>query len=163
MARRNFGISALLVGVLLFSVACVKESADKQKSGQQNSAMNSGIIDFIKLQKLVKFPSTTIGQAFEAYRYASRKEWSVTPQPDRHIAVDFVAWFDPSTLSDSERKDGIVGKGLSVTFMINQDNSFYVSAVSKIATRKDGKVDRSQMTDIADILSKIYANERVVI
>lgn len=66
-----------MIGVIIISGAYSKEGADSsdkravQKTAQDSGErlVNAGLIDFIKRQKLVNFTSTTIGNAFDSYRY----------------------------------------------------------------------------------------------
>jgi hypothetical protein len=167
MARRKFYLASLTLVLIVFAGACVNEDRhDNQKvekSGQQSEAESAvvGIVDFIKKQKLVNFKSTTIGHAFDSYRYLTKKEWKAAVLQSRHVTVDFTGWFERETLSDKDIRDGITGRALEIKFVIEPNGSFYVFMVSKIESKSDGKVYRFQSDDIAGILDNIYANKNI--
>ena len=120
-------------------------------------------MDFIRKQKLVNYPSTTIGNAFDTYSHVTKKEWKETSMQKGRIAVDFTGWFNPEKSNNNDSKDKISGKGIDVTFIIEPDGSYYVIMVSIIESRPDGKIFRSQSLDIAGMLDKIYANKKIAL
>ncbi len=165
----NKSLFLILMIATLLSGACAKEGTDSldKRDIENNRRHNgtetaeAGLVAFIKKQKLVKFQSDTIGNAFDSYRYLMKKEWKETALKSRHITVDFTGWLELSALNDSDRKEGITGRGLEVKFVIEPNGSYYVFMISKIESRSDGKVSRYQQDDIAGILSRIYANKEI--
>lgn len=169
MVRGSTILFSLMIGLTVIVGACVKEGADSPDKGkgekpEQHSGAetgNAGIIDFIKRQKLVNFSSTTIGNAFDSYKYAATKEWKATFLKGSYTAVDYIGWSDLSSLNDSDRSNGITGRGFNVTFVIQPDGAFYVYMVSSIESRSDGKLYRTQQYDAAGVLADIYANRKI--
>lgn len=169
MVRRKSILVSLIIGLIVSAGACVKEETDRsdkrkvEKPGQRAGAetANTGIVEFIKKQKLVNFQSTTIGNAFDSYEYVTKKEWEAAFLQSGHVTIDFSGWFEPKTLSDNDSKDGVTGRGIVITFVIEPNGSFYAFMVSKIESRSDGKIYRYQVNDIAGMLDKIYANKKI--
>lgn len=155
-----------MITAMLFVGACAKEAPVKQaaeKSAKPGGAetANVQLVDFIKTHKLANFQSNTIGNAFDSYKYLTKKEWKVDSLKSGHFTVDFSGWFEPGTLSDKDIKDGVTGRGLEVKFVINPDGSFYLFMVSKIESQSDGKVYKYQMQDSTGILTSVYANRKI--
>jgi len=159
----------MLIGITAFVCACEKDekgASDKQgveKGGQRAVATtpNAGMVDFIKSQKLAYFPSTTIGSAFDFYRHVTKKEWKASTLQSGYITVDFTGWLEPMTLNENDIKDGVTGKGIDVTFVIELGGAFYVYMVSQIEFKTDGKVSRTKALDTAAVLADIYANRKI--
>lgn len=156
---------SLMIGVSLIFGACAKEStnsADKrnvEKPGAETA--NAGLVNAIKNGKLANHQSTTIGNAFDSYKYLTKKEWKGASLQSGHFTVDFTGWFEPGTVSDNDIKGGVTGSGINVKFVINPDGSYYVFMVSKIESRSDGKVYGDELQDSAGILASIYANKKI--
>ncbi len=156
----------LALGVILLVSACTKEAAntsDKRNTERPGGTETASIslVDVIKKQKLANYQSTTIGNAFDSYRYLTKKEWKAESLKSRHFTVDFSGWFEHPTLNEEDLKDGITARGLEVKFVVEPDGSFYVLMVSKIESRSDGKMYRYQLQDGTGILASIYANRKI--
>jgi len=153
----------LMIGVILLSGACNSDKPEINKGGDRvvEKTPNASLIDFIKGQKLANFPSTTIGSAFEAYRHVARKEWRASTLQVGYITVEFTGWIEPVTLNENDVKDGVIGKGIDITFVIEPGGAFYVYLISQIESKADGKVSRTKALDTAAILSDIYANRKL--
>jgi len=169
MLRLKFFHGILMLVVIVFSCACTKESpkvSDEQKvekPAQSNVAeeATNGLVNAIKKGKLVNYQSTTIGNAFESYKYLTKKEWKSESLKNQYITVDFIGWFESDTLNENDIKAGVTGKGLDVKFVINPDGTYYVIMVSKLEAKSDGKVYGSELQDSTGILAKIYANKKI--
>ncbi|MHB8845676.1 MAG: hypothetical protein ACYC7L_13135 [Nitrospirota bacterium] len=159
---------SLVVGLTVIAGACEKKGTDRLEkrnvvspgSQGQSEKVYSGLVDFIRKQKLVNYPSATIGKAFDSYSHLMRKEWKETPLKNGRATVDFTAWFEPAVLNNADHKDGAAGTGIDVTFMVEPDGSFYVFLISKIENGTDGKMHRTQALNIAGVLDKIYSNAK---
>ena len=163
----------MLIGATLFAGACAKEgtngpdkqpdtqNADKSKPSKGAEAPNLGLVNVIKNGKLANYQATTIGNAFDSYKYLTKKEWKAESLKSRHVTVDFIGWFGPDTLNENDIKDGVTGKGIDVKFVINPDGSYYVFMVSKIEAKSDGNVYGYELQDSAGILTNIYANKKI--
>lgn len=169
MARHRFIFVTMIICLTVCLCSCEKKVTDSasnqsvHKSDQHGTpdTVNAGLVDVIKNGKLVNFQSTTIGKAFDSYRYLTKKEWKASVLPSRHITVEFIGWLEPNTLSEQESKDGVKGKGINVKFVIEPNGSYYLFMVSKIETKSDGKVNGDELKDSAGILSSIYANKKI--
>ena len=171
---KNFFVT-MTIGVLVFTAACTKggvDSSDKkvvENSVQSTEAKtpNAGLVDAIKKGKLANYQSKTIGNAFDSYKYLTKKEWMASTLKSRHITVDFIgwfepnAWFDPNSLTDKDIKNGITGRGINVKFVIEPNGSYYMFMVLKIESRSDGKVYGYELQNSAGILANIYANKKI--
>ena len=166
---KSFHVLFMIV-VYVFAGACAKEGAqgpDKlntEKPAQSTVAEEAtdGLVNAIKKGKLVNYQSTTIGIAFDSYKYLTKKEWKSESLKSRHFTVDFTGWFGPDTLDDSDIKDGVTSKGIDVKFVINPDGSYYVFMVSKIESKSDGKIYGYELQDSAGILANIYADKKII-
>ena len=171
MTRRRSFVVSLVIGLIVLAGACDKKGTDSSEKQNvespgpqgQSETVYSGLIEFIRKQKLVNYPSATIGKAFDSYSHVTKKEWKETSMQKGRFAVDFTGWFEPAILNDNDNKDKVAGKGLDVTFIIEPNGSYYVIMVSMIESRSDGKIYRSQSLDIAGMLDKIYANKKIAL
>ena len=175
MVRFKYFHVLLVSLVTVFACACAKESPkvpDKlntEKPAQSTVAEEAtdGLVNAIKKGKLANYQSTTIGNAFDSYKYLTKKEWKTSSLKSGQITVDFIgwfepdAWFDPNSLTDKDLKDGITGRGINVKFVIEPNGSYYVFMISKIESKSDGKVYGFELQDSAGILANIYANKKI--
>lgn len=159
---RSFFVTLVIVATV-FVGACAKKG-DKPNPGQRSGTetANLGLVNAIKKGKLINYQSTTIGDAFDSYKYLTKKEWKAAILKSRHMTVDFTGWFEPDTLNDKDIKDGIRGRGIDVKFVINPDGSYYVFMVLKIESKSDGKVYGYELRESAGILANIYANKKII-
>jgi hypothetical protein len=169
MAMRKIFFLSLVIVAMLFFGACKKQTPDNKqnfdKSGQQSGAETTKdrLVEAIKKQKFSNLQSNTIGNAFDSYKYFTKKEWKSESLKSGQFMVDFIGWFDPDTLNDKDVKDGITGRGLDVKFVIEPNgSSFYVLMILKIETKSDDKLYQSQLNDIGSILTNIYANKKII-
>lgn len=175
MAKIKFFFVTMAVGIFMLVAACTKEGVDSSDKkivensvqGTEAKTANDGLVNVIKKGKLVNYQSTTIGKAFDSYKYLTKKEWKAATLKSRHSTVDFIGWFEPNawfdsnSLSDKDIKNGITGRGINIKFVIEPNGSYYVFAVSKIESKSDGKVYGYELRDIAGILANIYENKKI--
>ncbi len=164
MTGRKVILLSVIIGLAFGVGACkqgVTDSPDKQKVEEQAAdAPNEGLIGVIKKGKLDNYQSTTIGNAFESYKYLINKDWKMK-QEGMHFTVRFLGWVEPGLLNEEDKKRGVTGKGLEVVFVVNPDGSYYVFMASRLETRSDGKIYTALMNDMAGVLSSIYANKKI--
>ncbi len=165
MAAGNVFYLSFVVGITLIIGAC-SDNPDKrndQNSGQSGWTKTADVdlISFIKKQKLANFQSATIGNAFDSYRYLTKKEWKGEFLKSGHFTADFIGWFEKETLSDKDRRDGVTDKALEVKFVIDPSGTFYLFMISVLEVRSDGKIYRSQLSNTAAVLNNIYANRKI--
>jgi len=160
----------LIILASLISGACKKAGPDissKPKSaasihgsGEQTAA--SSIADTLKTQKLVNFDSITIGNAFDSYKYFTNKEWLDAPAQGGKLMVRFIGWLDPGKVGDEALKRGVTGKGIEVRFEITHDGSYSASTAFRLEAQSDGRVNAYEMDNLADVLTRIYANKKII-
>ncbi|WP_145017505.1 hypothetical protein [Geobacter argillaceus] len=121
----------------------------------------SGIADALKDKTLAGYESTTIGTAFDSYKYFTKKEWKETSAQNGKIYIDFIGWVGTNALDAVSIKDGVSARGIDVKFVINPDGSFFVGMVSKIDAKTDGTFYSYPLEDSAGLLTKIYANKEI--
>ncbi|MBF0328886.1 MAG: hypothetical protein HQL10_06985 [Nitrospirae bacterium] len=156
----------LLMIALFMIAACTKDKNDKQdapKSIHSNVAETStpGISAAIKNQKWPNSQSTTIGTVFDSYKHLTKKEWRESSLKSGHYTIDFSGWFEKNTLNDKDIQDGVIDRGVGVTFVIEPNGAWYVLMVSKLEVKSDGKLYRYEQKDSTAILDKIYANKKI--
>lgn len=149
--------------VIALSLAISACSNARDEKPQDTGISDNGLIGVIKKGSLVDFRSPTIGEAFDAYEYLIDKEWRATPLKSGHVTVDFTGWFRDFELNDIDKKSGVKKKGLEVVFVIEPSGAYYVFMVSVQELMVDGGIRKLQYPDIKGILTKIYANERIVL
>jgi hypothetical protein len=145
---------------MLFTGSCAKAPDKEQGKPEATEPSSGALVDFIKKSKLVNFPSSTIGNAFDYYKYLNNKDWRMK-QEGTNFTVSFLGWFGPDALKEEDRKSGVSARGLEVMFVVNPDGSFYLFMVSKIESGSDGKMKRYQLQNSDGILASIYANKKV--
>ena len=122
MEIRRYFFLPLIASVLLIGGACKQkgiESPDKmkvEKPAQSTVAEkeNDGLVSAIKKGNLANYKSTTIGNAFDSYKYLTKKEWKSESLKNQYITVDFIGWFESDTLNENDIKVGVTGKGIDV-------------------------------------------------
>jgi len=169
MVRFSTFLRLILVMIVsIFACECTMDGSDDsvKKNGDKSvqaigETVDIGIVEILKNRKLANYPSVTIGNAFDSYKFLVKKEWKLETRKSGQFTVEFTGLLEPNTLNDNDRKDGVTSKGIIVTFIIEPNGSFYVFMVSKIESRSDGNVYRNQVNDIAGILADIYANRKL--
>jgi len=90
---------------MLFTGSCAKapdkEQADKSGKPGETEPSSGGLVDFIKKSKLVNFQSSTIGNAFDSYKYLNNKDWKIK-QEGTNFTVSFLGWFGPDALKEED-------------------------------------------------------------
>lgn len=119
----------------------------------------SGLAEAVKKKNLLDYPSKTIGEAFGSYSYFNKREWSETFSASGKIYIDFIGWFNTSSLNAQNIKSGISAKGVEVKFVLNPDGPFFVAMVSRVEVKTDGKMYKYPLPDIKYVLDSIYANK----
>ncbi|TWJ32960.1 hypothetical protein JN12_00371 [Geobacter argillaceus] len=167
---RNFFLLTLMIATFLSVIACSKndtKNTDEYPAENQVDKSNakgitgSGIADALKDKTLAGYESTTIGTAFDSYKYFTKKEWKETSAQNGKIYIDFIGWVGTNALDAVSIKDGVSARGIDVKFVINPDGSFFVGMVSKIDAKTDGTFYSYPLEDSAGLLTKIYANKEI--
>lgn len=159
---------AAVLAIAVISGACSRvgpESARKngtEAQQPQGETAGGGLVAFVKNQKLVNFPSRTIGHALDHYPHLTKKEWKEVPQKSGHISVVFTGWFDLQPQRENGNANGNSGRGIEVMFLVEPSGAFYVFMVNLLEVRADGVISRHPYPDNAAVLSRIYENERIL-
>jgi hypothetical protein len=115
----------------------------------------------LKKSRLAMYPSKTIGEAFEDYRYFVKREWRETPSVGGRIYVDFTGWFKTGWFDMRAIKERIASRGVGIKFLVNEDGSYGAVMASRVELRNDGKVYSQPLGNLDDILNKIYSNTEI--
>ena len=166
----NVLVAALMVvsvSIPVFSVASEivqppkKQSSNIRVHGEGSTqAINVGLIDVLKQQKLGNYASSTIGDAFDKYKFFAKNEWQETHVKGKTY-VDFTGWFKNRPFNINSIKEGITSEGLGVKFVISPDGGFGVVMVSRMIAKTDGKLYSTPLTDISSFLDKVYGNREI--
>lgn len=117
----------------------------------------------VKKKKLVNYPQSTIGDAFDGYHFFAQRDWVVTQSTSGNkIYVDFTGMFKKGFFSFLTSDKGISQRGLTIKIVIYPDGEMGVAMVSKIEVTTDGMRKIVPLEDAKSILDKIYTNQEVV-
>lgn len=162
----------VMIVIFLCTGACSKDgTSDPNKSSGERSVhksstkdvAGSGMAVVLRNKTLAGYESITIGNAFEGYKYFTKKEWKETTSQNGKIYIDFIGWVDSKALDAATIKAGISARALDVKFVINPDGSFFVAMMSKIDVKTDGKLYGYPLEDKDGMLAKIYANKEITL
>lgn len=147
----------LIIPFLAFN-ACSKAKDERQVS--KAGSPEREFVELIRKGTLTEFPSSTIGEAFDSYKYLTGKDWKAHTLKSGHVTVDFSGWFK-GDLTDDEHNRGVEKKGLEVKFVIDPNGVYYAFMVTKIEELTDGTVVRTPYNDIKGVLTAIYSNHKI--
>jgi hypothetical protein len=134
-------------------------------SGDSSKATKTPLADQIKEKKLNLSSSKTVGDVFDSYKYATKKEWLETITKSGIIYVDYICQLDAGSLSDAAKKDGIVQRSLYVKFSIRDNGEAYVALITVVDAFADRKTKTTnyQAEDVMlKIVKAIYDNKEIV-
>jgi len=105
----------------------------------------------------------TIGEAFDAYKYAIKKEWRETATKNGPHYIDYICWFNVGPVSYSALKEGIVKQGLEIKFVIHEDGVTYIAMASRIDIKSDGMLYTTPLEppEIRKTVTAIYENREI--
>lgn len=120
-------------------------------------------IQSLKKNHLELSSTKTIGEAFDAYKYATKKEWREAAAKDGPYYIDFICWLDFSPVSTAALREGIVKRGLDIKFVVREDGETYIGMVSRTDVKSDGMVYTTIIDppDIKKIVTAIYENREI--
>lgn len=162
----------LISFTIVFGIgACSKEGGgpNGKPAEAKHSPHNSGgnesadfnLIEIVKGKSFDQNKSITIGNAFDGYKYFSRKEWKQSPASNGKIFIDFVGWYKAGILDAVVSNNRNAVKGVEVKFVITPNGEFYVAMVSKLETGADGKLVAHPMEDPKSFMDTIYTNKEM--
>jgi hypothetical protein len=120
------------------------------------------IADSLKKKTLELDSSRTVGDAFDSYKFATKKEWLETGTKGATY-VDYICWFSVNPLSVAALKEGLVKKGLNLKFVIHESGEAYIVIAKKIEVKSDGNTYFSpiEMDDAVKYVKAIYDNKEI--
>ena len=168
----------VLLGIIVAAVAaCSKgnESETAKKASPQNKSVHGDvtgsasavpgtpIADALKKKKINANFSKSIGEAFDSYKYVTKREWRETGTSSNKYYVDYICWFDVNALSPAAMKDGIVKSGMVIKFVIHENGEAYIAMATRIEIKSDGKSYTTpiKVADIQKIVTAIYENREI--
>lgn len=126
-----------------------------------NESADFNLVEIVKSKSFAGNASITIGNAFDGYKYFTKKEWKQSPASNGKTYIDFIGWFDTKSIDAKAMKDGVSARGIDVKFAVYNDGSFGVVMVSRLEAKSDGKMYEYLLEDRAAILTKIYGNKEI--
>ena len=150
-------------------VAAKKASPTMSVHGDMASSANAvpgtPIADALKKKKLNAHPSKTIGEAFDSYTFASKKEWRETETKGGKFYIDYICWFDIGPLSAAALKEGVVKRGLEIKFVIHETGDAFIAMATRMDIKSDGKSYSTpiELADIEKIVAAIYENREIAL
>jgi len=147
----------LLIAVL--TMVTVLTGCDKLGGGDV-SLVKTGYLDFDK--------STTVGQAFDGYKFFTKKEWKSYKTDQGRKVVEFKGLLDLNNQQNdrpmfNERKTSAVA--VVIKFLINGDNTFQLADATMFGTVEDGSIQETVKWYFNNfdqvILQSIYSNQSV--
>jgi len=121
------------------------------------------ILHSLKDNHLEVSSTKTIGEAFDTYKYAIKKEWRETPTQIGPYYIDYICWFDISPVSSVALKEGVVKRGLEIKFAIHENGETYIAMASRIDIKSDGMSYTTPIDppEIKKIVTAIYENREI--
>lgn len=120
------------------------------------------IIAALKQAKLSFDDKRTIGEVFDSYRHASKKEWHGTIS-NNSAFIDFICRVDVNPLASVNLKEEIAVRVLDVKFAIHEGRDAYVTMVSRTDQKRDGSLStvHYESADRQKIIKAIYAGQEI--
>jgi hypothetical protein len=120
-----------------------------------------GLSGVLKHSKLTAYPSKTIGEAFDGYRYFVKREWRETRSSGGRIYVDFTGWFKTGVFDANALQNRISMRGIGIKFIVHPDGRYGAVMASRVEIKTDGKLYSQPIDNLNDILKNIYANKEI--
>ena len=172
----HFVTAALVIVLIFISSGVFADEVKNPSSGRRNNeitnyhqtgpidpkdADNYGMDNSIKRKKLDSYPATTIGEAFNKYRYFTKSDWKVTSLPTHKTYIDFTGLFKKGFFDFITLEKGVAQQGVEIKFVVFEDGRLAVAMISKVQIMADGMVRRYPIADTKSILDKIYSNKEI--
>lgn len=128
-----------------------------------SSVSGTPILESLKNNHLDVSSTKTIGEAFDAYKYAIKKQWRETPTNGGPYYIDYIGWFDISPFSSVALSEGVVNRGLEIKFAVHEDGETYIAMASRIDIKSDGMRYNTPIDppEIKKIVAAIYENREI--
>jgi len=121
------------------------------------------ILQSLKNNHLEVSSTKTIGEAFDTYKYAMKKEWRETPTKSGPYYIDYICWFNISPVSVAALKEGVVRRGMEIKFAVHEDGETYIAMASRIDIKSDGMRYTTPVDppEIKKFVTAIYQNQEI--
>jgi len=121
------------------------------------------ILESLKNNHLDVSSTKTIGEAFDAYKFAIEKEWRETPTKSGPYYIDYIGWFHISPVSSVALKEGVIKRGMEIKFAVHEDGETYIAMASRIDIKSDGMRYATPIDppEIKKIVTAIYENREI--
>jgi hypothetical protein len=129
-----------------------------------SKAPSTPVVKLLKDNHLDVSATKTIGEAFDNYKFAAKKEWRETAPPNGPYYIDYICWLDMSPFSSVALKEGVVRRRLEIKFLIHKDGVTYIAMASLVDVKTDGMIYTTviEPPDIKKIVTAIYDNREIV-
>ena len=123
----------------------------------------SPILLALKNNHLEVSSTQTIGEAFDKYKYAIKKEWRETPTKSGPYYIDYICWFDISPLSSVVLKESVIKRGLEIKFAVHESGETYIAMASRVDVKSDGMRYTTPLDppQIKKFVTAIYENQEI--
>lgn len=123
----------------------------------------SPVLDSLKNNYLELSSTKTIGEVFDKYNHAIKKEWRETTTNSGLNYIDYICWFDISPISSVSLKDGVIKRGLDIKFVVYEGGETSIVMASRIDIKSDGMLYTYVIDppDIKKIVTAIYENREI--
>jgi len=119
----------------------------------------------LKLNYLEYSSTRTIGEVFDSYKFAVKKEWLDTTATAGPYYIDYFCWFDNiNPVSYAALKDGVMKRGLNIKFVVQESGETYIGMASRIDVKSDGMLYNVPIepSEIKKIVKAIYENREII-
>jgi len=120
-------------------------------------------VESLKKNHLELSSTKTIGEVFDAYKHASKKEWREAANRNGTYFIDYICWLDISPVSSVALKEGVVKRALDIKFTVQADGETFIGMMNRIDIKSDGMVYTTVVdpADIKKIVTAIYENREI--
>lgn len=120
-------------------------------------------IEALKNNHLDISSARTIGEVFDAYKYAEKKEWRETASQSGPHFIDYICWFRISPVSVVSLREGVIKRGMEIKFVVHGDGDTYIAMASRIDIKSDGMRYTTPVDppEIKKIVAAIYENREI--
>lgn len=128
-----------------------------------SSVSGTPILQSLKNNHLEVSSTKTIGEAFDGYKFAIKKEWREASTQNGPYYIDYICWFDISPFSSVAFREGVVKRGMEIKFAVREDGETYIAMASRIDIKTDGIIYTTviEPADIKKNVAAIYENREI--
>lgn len=168
MVYKVFVMICMLVAIFSMSAFAAEGAPSPQKQPANITAHGNGkesskttMVDLLKKQKLANYPTLTIGNAFDNYRYISKINWKELPDTNGKIYIHFSGDIKKKWFGLDKSWDDVGFRQLEVKFVVTPNGDYGVVMASRIDYKKLGGVEKVPIADLKGLLDSIYTNKEI--